>query len=133
MVGKLVKIAIALLVLNGLVRLGAAYLADYRFEDRLTEIAQFGERRTDAQLCDQALEAAQGLDLPIVAEGIRIRRGAAAAFMCGKGAQGAAVAKQGGAHKLFIDVSYERDVSILPGYARRFSFSPSIEVWARVY
>lgn len=133
MVGKLIRIAIALLVVNGVVRLGAAYMADYRFEDRLTEIAQFGDRRTEAQLCGQAVEAAQVLELPVAPEAIRIRRGRNPPFTCGKGFEGAVAVTQGGAQKLYIDATYERDVDILPGYARSFSFSPSAEVWARVY
>lgn len=133
MVGKLVKIAIALLVLNGVIRLGSAYMADYRFEDRLTQIAQFGDRRSEVQLCTEAMEAAMVLELPVAEEAIRIRRGGNAAFTCGKGYQGTVPAAQGGAQKLYIDASYQRDVNVLPGYARRFSFSPSVEVWARVY
>lgn len=133
MVGKLVKIVIALLVVNGVVRLGAAYLADYRFEDRLTQIAQFGDRRSEAQLCTEAMEAAQRLELPVAEEAIRIRRGGNPPFTCGKGFEGAVPAAQGGAQKLFIEASYARDVDLAPGYARRFSFNPSVEVWARVY
>jgi len=133
MVGKLVRIAIALLVVNGVVRLGAAYMDDYRFEDRLTEIAQFGDRRTEAQLCAEAVEAAQLLELPLASEAIRIRRGQNPAFTCGKGFEAAVAVARGGAQKLYIDASYERDVDLVPGYTRRFSFSPSAEVWARVY
>ncbi len=133
MVGKLVKIAIALLVLNGVVRLGSAYMADYRFEDRLTQIAQFGDRRTEVQLCAEALEAAQKLELPVSSEAIRIRRGGNSVFTCGKGYGGAVPVARGGAQKLSIDAAYQRDVDILPGYTRRFSFNPSVEVWARVW
>ncbi len=133
MAGKLIKIGIALLLLNGIVRLGAAYMADYRFEDRLTQIAQFGDRRTEAQLCAEAIEAAQEFDVPIAPENISIRRGSNPPFTCGKGYKGAVSASRGGAEKLYIDASYEREVAIIPGYARRFSFNPSVEVWARVY
>jgi hypothetical protein len=133
MVGKLVKIAIALLIVNGVVRLGTAYLADYRFEDRLTQIAQFGDRRTEAQLCSEAAEAARVLELPVPEEAIHIKRGGNPAFTCGKGYQGAVARVRSGAQKLYIDAAYERDVDILPGYTRRFSFNPSVEVWARVW
>jgi hypothetical protein len=133
MIGKLVKIAVALLILNGVVRTGSAFWSNYRFEDRLTEIAQFGDRRTEAQLCQEAEEAARILELPVAAEAIRIRRGTNPVFSCGKGYEGVAAARQGGAQKLFIDASYTRDVDIVPGYSHRFAFNPAVEVWARVW
>ena len=133
MVGKLVKIANALLLLNGIVRLGAAYLADYRFEDRLTQIAQFGDRRSESQLCAEAIEAARQFEVPVAPEDITIRRGTNPPFSCGKGYKGAVSVSRGGAEKLYIDASYQREVALLPGYARPFTFNPSVEVWARVY
>lgn len=133
MVGKLLKIAVALLVLNGAVRAGSAYWTNYRFEDRLTEIAQFGDRRTEAQLCEEAVAEAQKLEVPVTPEAIRVRRGANPDFTCGKGYEGAVAVARGGAQKLAIEASYAQDVDLAPGYTRRFAFNPSVEVWARVY
>ncbi|MBP1633501.1 MAG: hypothetical protein H6Q10_75 [Acidobacteria bacterium] len=133
MIGKVIKIAIALLVLNGVVRVGAAYWANYRFEDQLSEIAQFGDRRGEALLCGAALEAAQKLGLPVAAEAIQIRRGTNPPFTCGKGYEGAVPANRGGAQKLAIEAAYQRNLDVFPGYTRRFTFNPSAEVWARVY
>ena len=134
MIWKIFKIAIALLVVNGTLRAGSAYWTDYRFEDRLTQIAQFGDRRKDPELCTEAVEAAAALGVPVTPESILIRRGNNPTFSCGKGYEAVRPAgAPSGAHKLFIEASYGRDVALAPGYSRRFDFHPSVEVWARVY
>ena len=55
MAKTLIKIAIALIVLHGAFRVGSAYWNFYRYEDALLQIAQFGDRRTERQVCDEAL------------------------------------------------------------------------------
>ncbi|HSK08357.1 MAG TPA: hypothetical protein VK911_02180 [Vicinamibacterales bacterium] len=133
MIGKVVRIAIALLVINGTWRAGSGYWTNYQFEDRLTQIIQFGDRRPERELCEQAVTAAAELHVPVAPENIRIRRAQNQPFACGKGYAAGVPATAGGAHKLSVEATYTRDIAILPGYAHRFTFHPSVEVWARLY
>ena len=85
MVKTLIKIAIALIVIHGAVRVGSAFWNYYRFEDALLQIAQFGDRRTERQLCDEAMSTAADYDLPLAAADLTVRRGANPPFNCQDG------------------------------------------------
>ncbi len=65
MVKTLIKIAVALIVLHGAFRVGSAYWNFYRYEDALLQIAQFGDRRTERQVCDEAMSTAAEYGVPI--------------------------------------------------------------------
>ncbi len=126
----LIKLAIAALVINAAWRVGSTYLRYYQFEDALQELAQFGDTRKDKQLCDQAMEKAANLDVPITAEAITIRRGSNPTYNCGKGFEGA-VAGAPGAAKIFIDAAYTDVLKPLPGYRMNWEFRPSVSAWVR--
>jgi len=85
-VKTLIKIVVALLLINAAFHIGNAYWNYYRFEDALEQLALFGDRRSDRQLCDQAVDTAAGYSLPITADGLVIRRGTNPPFTCGDGA-----------------------------------------------
>jgi hypothetical protein len=133
MLGKLIRIALALLVVHAAWRVGSAYWTFYQFEDRLSEIAQFGDQKSEPQLCGQAMEAAASLRVPIERDGLNLRRGDNSPFNCGKGYQQAARASRGGAQKLGFEGVYHQEVLVAPGYTRHFTFNPRVEVWARVF
>lgn len=133
MLRVLIKLAITALVLHAAWRVGSAYWRFYQFEDALQELAQFGERRPDKQLCGQAMEKAANLDIPIAADALTIRRGSNPGFNCDSGFQGGAanapMAASGA--KIFIDGHYTDNVLLLPGYRRPWDFKPSVSAWVR--
>lgn len=132
MVKTIIKIALALVVIHGAFRIGTAYWNFYRYEDALQQLAQFGERRTDKQLCDEAMSTAGTYGVPIAATGLNIHRGANPAFNCedGSGAQQpGAIAQASG--QMLIEGTYVEPVQVLPGYIYPWEFKPSAKVWLR--
>lgn len=128
----LIKLAIAALVINAVWRVGSTYMRYYQFEDALQELAQFGETRSDKQLCGQALEKAVNLEVPVNADAITIRRGANPMYNCEKGFQGAvAPVVTTASAKIFIDAAYTDVLQPLPGYRVNWEFKPSVSAWVR--
>jgi hypothetical protein len=110
MLGKLIKLAIVVLVLHGTWRAGSAYYVFYRFQDGLQEIAQFGGNRTDEALRAQVARLARELDVPVSPQAVEIRR------------------FQG---KVFIDAGYQTHIQFLPRTAYPWTFSASVSAWVR--
>jgi hypothetical protein len=133
MLGKLIRIALALLVVNAAWRVGSVYWTFYHFEDKLSEIALFGDQRTESQLCGQAMDAAAALNVPIEKTALHFRRGGNPPFNCQTGDGAAAPVSGGHAQKLAFEGTYKEKVSVFPGYRREMVFKPSVEVWARVF
>lgn len=128
----LVKLAILALIVHGMWRVGSSFWRFYQLEDALQEVAQFGERSTEAQLCGQALDKATALDVPLTAEAVTIRRGQNPAFNCQAGYQAAVnAATQGPTAKIFIDARYSEGLQVLPGYRYPWEFSTSVSAWVR--
>jgi hypothetical protein len=129
----LIKLAIAALVIHAAWRVGSTYLRFYQFEDALQELAQFGEQRTDKQLCAQAKEKAVNLDIPLSAESMTIRRGSNPVFNCETGFAGGVAPGAGyvSSAKIFIDARYTEDLRVLPGYRYPWEFKPSVNAWIR--
>jgi hypothetical protein len=133
MAKTLIKIAIALIVIHGAFRIGSAYWNFYRYEDALQQLAQFGERRTDKQLCDEAMSTAGNYGVPIAATGLTIHRGTNPPYNCaaGAGAQQPGAIAQASA-QMVIEGSYVDQVQVLPGYIYPWEFKPSVKVWLRL-
>jgi hypothetical protein len=132
MAKTLIKIVIALVVIHGAFRIGSAYWNFYRYEDALQQLAQFGERRTDRQLCDEAMETAGNFGVPIAAPGLNIRRGTNPVFNCEAGAsapQAGGIAQASG--QMTIEGAYMDRVQLFPGFFYPWEFKPSIKVWLR--
>ncbi len=126
MVKTLIKIAVALIVVHGALRVGYAFWNYYRFEDALLQVAQFGDRRTERQLCDEAMSAAADYDLPLVAADLTIRRGANPPYNCQGGlAQLQADARGIPSAQLTIEGTYVDRLQVLPGYFYPWEFKPS--------
>jgi hypothetical protein len=133
MVKTLIKIALALVVIHGAFRIGNAYWTFYRFEDTLQEQAQFGDRKTEAQLCDAAMDTAANLGVPITAAQLTVRKGAAMPYNCQDGPRGIeAGSLPQPSSQLWITGTYVDQVQVFPGYFYPWEFSPSVKVWVRV-
>jgi hypothetical protein len=131
MAKTLIKIVVALLVIHGAFRIGNAYWNFYRYEDALQQLAQFGERRSDKQLCDEALEAAGTYSLPLAPGGLTIFRGSNPPFTCDGTAAATAVVGQPST-QIRIEGTYVEQVPILPGYIYPWEFKPSVKAWLRL-
>jgi hypothetical protein len=134
MVKTIVKIVLALLILHGVVRVGLVYWNYYRFEDSLQQLAQFGERRTEKQLCDEALETAANYGIPIGASGVVMRRGNNPPYNCETGPLAVPpgnVAQPSA--QMSIEAYYMEYVPLLPGYTYPWEFKPSVKAFTRVY
>lgn len=132
MVKTLIKIVIALVVAHAAFRIGNAFWNFYRFEDSLQQIAQFGERRTDRQLCDEAMSTAGNYGVPIEASGLTVRRGTNPPFSCGDGSTApvaGAVPQASG--QMTIEGAYTERIQVFPGYMYPWEFKPTVKVWLR--
>jgi hypothetical protein len=133
MVKNLIKIVLALVVLHGAFRIGYAYWTFYRFEDALKEQAQFGDRKTEAQLCDAAIDTAGDLGVPITASQLTVRRGSAMPYNCQDGPRGLeAGSPPQPASQLSFTGTYVEQVQLFPGYFYPWEFSPDVKVWTRL-
>ena len=133
MFSKLLKLAVAALVIHGAFRIGSAHWTYYQFEDRLTQIAQFGDRRKDPELCKEAAEAAGQLHVPVSMDAVSVRRGGNPAFNCEKGFQAGGAVAGVPPGKITFEAAYTEMIQVLPGYKYAWGFKPHIEVWARPY
>jgi hypothetical protein len=126
MVKTLIKIAIALLVIHGAARVGYAFWNSYRYEDALLQIAQFADRSTERQVCDEALSAAGEYGLPITAAGLTVRKGTNPPYNCETGPiQGKSSAPGRMSGQLSIEGTYMDRLQLLPGYFYPWEFKPS--------
>jgi hypothetical protein len=134
MAKTLIKIVLALLVAHAAFRVGNSAWNYYRYEDALQELAQFSDRSTEKQLCDQAMSIAADYGVPIAASGLTIRKGSNPVFNCEEGVT-APVA--GGvpaitASQLTIQGIYTDRLQVLPGYFYPWEFRPSVTVRIRL-
>lgn len=110
MLGKLIKLAIVVLILHGVWRAGSAYWVFYRFEDGLQEIAQFGGNSSDGELRARVGKLAGDLEVPVSPEAVEIRRTQA---------------------RLFIDAGYDTEIQLLPRKPFPWTFKASVSAWIR--
>jgi len=132
MAKTLIKIAIALIVLHGAFRVGNAYWTFYRYEDALLQIAQFGDRRTERQVCDEALSAAAELGVPIAAADLTIHKGGNPPFNCETGPtalKGSSLAVA--TVQLTIEGWYQDRLQVLPSYFYPWEFKPTASARVR--
>jgi hypothetical protein len=133
MVKRLIKIIIALIVIHGAFRIGNVYWNFYRYEDALQQMAQFGERRSDKQLCDEAMTTAANFGVPIAANGLSIRRGTGALYNCeeGQSTQPTPTTTVLATGRMLIEGVYVERVQLLPGYVYPWEFRPAVNVLVR--
>jgi hypothetical protein len=109
MLKLLVKLALAALVANAAFRLGTAYLSYYRFTDAVTQTAQFGTDRSEAEIRRRVLELASEYDVPLAEDAFTIRRT--------------------DENHTIVDGAYTQPVDLLPGYQYRWPFTVHIDVF----
>ncbi len=110
MFGKLIKLAVAAVVLHAAWRAGSAYWVFYHFEDSMQEVAQFGATSTDEEIRAKVMKLATDQDVPLKPENIEVRKTQA---------------------KLFIDAGYDTQIQIFPRYYYPWSFKASVSAWIR--
>lgn len=70
----IIKLLLVLAVLNGVVRVGMAAAAYYKFKDDSQQLVTFGGRTTPGELQNHIMERATALQLPVVFEDITVTR-----------------------------------------------------------
>jgi hypothetical protein len=132
MLKNLIKLALALVVLHGAFRVGYAYWTFYRFEDALQEIAQFGDRKTEVDLCQGAVQKAADLGVPIPADALFVRKGGALPYNCKNGPTAPESGAVAAASQLLIYGAYTEQLQVLPGYTYPWTFALDVKVWSRL-
>jgi hypothetical protein len=107
----LIKLTLVALVLHGTWRTGAAYLRYYQFRDGVQQIAQFSGSANEEALRRQVLQVAAGLQIPVVADGITVRRQD---------------------NHTLIDASYGERIEVLPTYHYPWRFDVSVDAFTIV-
>ncbi len=110
MLGKLLKLAVVILLLHAAWQVGSSYWTFYRFEDALQEVAQFGGNSTEQDLRASVKKVAADVGVPLEPERVTITRTQA---------------------KLFIEADYQVQVQILPRYPYPWTFKASVSAWTR--
>ncbi len=132
MAKTLIKIAIALVILHAAFRVGSAYWNFYRYEDALLQIAQFGDRRSERQVCDEALTTAADFGVPIAAADLTVHKSGNPPFNCETGPTALKGSALGTATaQLTIEGWYLDRLQLLPGYFYPWEFKPAVSARVR--
>jgi hypothetical protein len=129
----LIKLVIAALLINATWRMGSAFWSYYQYEDALQQLAQFGERRSDRQLCDEALQTAAKMEIPVEADGVTVRRSGAPLFSCGRNAPTEAQMDSSpvATGQIFINAAYTERIPLFPRYEYPWEFQVGVKAWIR--
>lgn len=101
----IIKIALALAILTASTQAGLAAWTNYQFEDAVHEALIFAPNSTDEEIKDTVLELASNRGLPVGRDDVTVRQVGP---------------------DLFVDITYETEVRLLPGiYSRNFRFDPA--------
>jgi hypothetical protein len=106
--GRLIRFAIVALLLWAVWHVGAAMWQQFRFEDQVKQVAQFGADRDEATVRGAVMEAATTLRVPLEAGRVNVRRQN---------------------DRLYIDLVYTARIEILPRYTYPWTFTVSAEGW----
>ena len=102
----LLKLAVAALLANAVWRVGSSYAAFYKFKDAVNEIAQFGYEKSDDELRERVVGAAQQYDIPVDGDSIAITKGNQRTRIAG---------------------AYTKRIEVVPGIKYPWGFSWDIE------
>lgn len=102
----IVKLLIALAIVNAVVRVGLATASYYEFKDQAQQLVTFGADAPVGELQNHMLERATALDLPVAPEDIEVTR---------EGKRTAASA------------SYTQPVEVFPSYEYPMNFHFTVE------
>lgn len=95
MIRRIVKIAVFLLIANGVYQVAPVAYRQIKLTDALNELVLYGQKSSDAELTARALALAAENDVPLDRDYVKVRRQA------------------GSVH---IDASYVEPLHLLPGY-----------------
>ena len=99
------QILIALIVLTVCAQTGMTAFTNYQFQDAVHEALVFAPTASDTEITQTVLELAANRGLPVTVDDVTIRQVGP---------------------DLFVDVTYEAEVRLLPGiYHRKWRFNPS--------
>jgi hypothetical protein len=110
MLKLILKLAVAALIANAAWRLGLAYLQFYRFQDALTQTAQFAGDRPVADIKSRMLALATQYEVPLAEDALLVRKNEL--------------------NHTIIDGAYETPVDLFPGYTRQWPFSLHVDVFS---
>jgi hypothetical protein len=102
----IVKVLIAAIFLNGVVRVGMATLGYYRFKDAAQQAVTFGGFEPPAKIHGDIVKSAVELNLPIAPEAIQVRRDGP---------------------RTSASAAYTQQVELFPSYQYPFEFSFSVD------
>jgi hypothetical protein len=106
---KLVKLAVFLLIVNGLYRIAPPTVHYFQFKDAVQELALFSQQKTpDAEIIDRVMALADENSIPLDRDYVQVRRSNG---------------------QLVIDASYVESMKVLPGY----SYDHQFDVEAKVF
>ncbi len=108
MIKLIIKLGIVALIANATWRVGNAYLSYYRFTDSVTQAAQFGATKSEAELHERVLELATQYDVPLAEDAFTIRRERS--------------------HTI-VDGAYTQLIDVVPGYTYPWPFKWSIDTY----
>ena len=107
----LVKLIIAAAVLHATWRAGSVYFKYYQLRESVEEIALFSGNRSDDELRNRVQEVAKGLEIPLDAERISVRRDD---------------------NHTLIDASYDERIELLPRYYYPWRFDVKVDAFTLV-
>jgi hypothetical protein len=108
MIGRLIKLALLVVILLGVWRIGEVSLAHYRFSDEVDQIAQRSMKSDVETVRAAVMEAAGTYDVPLAPDTIAVR------------IQG---------EHCYIDLTYVRPIEVLPRYKYPWSFDVHAHGW----
>ena len=91
----IIKLLITALVLHGVWKAGTVYMRYYEFKDEVTQIAQFGVKKTNNELINDVTAAAKRRQIPLNPVAVTVER------------------PNG---RIIIDANYTEQVEVLPRY-----------------
>src|SRR5262245_13133215 len=103
MIGKIVKLAVFLLIANALYQVAPAWLHFYEFRDSLKELALYSREKTDDAVVDRVMALAGENHVQLARENVQISK----------------TTEEGG-QRLGIVAAYVEMLKVVPGYTYRW-------------
>lgn len=104
----IIKIVVSLVLLTALAQAGMAALTSYQFEDAIHQALLYAPNATDEEITRNVVSIAGKHGIELDAEAVAVRQVGP---------------------DLYVDVSYDADVPLLPGvYSRVWTFTPAASI-----
>ncbi len=106
--GRLIKLAIVVLVLYGAWQAGAAQLDHFKYEDAVRQLAEFHSAQDEDDVRTAVVAEAARMGIKVDPARVSVRKAA---------------------EHIYIDVAYTRPVQLLPWYRYNWAFVVKVESW----